>query len=86
MTAQPGASEPVIPLRDDGGTIRCPVCTTAFAPAGRQLFCSSVCRHTAWRRAHQAPRIPIVVPPGTPRRPLTVYECGDCGERAVGEQ
>ena len=86
MTATPGASEVAIPLGDDGGTILCPACAAAFAPTGRQIFCSSVCRHTAWRRAHQAKRAPIVVPPGTPRRPLTVYECGACGERAVGDQ
>ena len=86
MTAQPGAPKPTIPLSNDRGTIPCPVCTTAFAPAGRQIFCSSTCRHRAWRRAHQALRIPVVVPPGTPRRPLTVYECGACADRAVGEQ
>ena len=86
MMATPGASEVAIPLGDDRGTIRCPVCATAFTPIGRQIFCSSVCRHTAWRRAHRPSQIPIMVPRGTPRRPLTVYECLVCGERAVGEQ
>jgi len=28
----------------------------------------------------------MVVPAGTARRPVTVYECAFCGERAVGEQ
>ena len=86
MMATPGASEGAIPLGDDRGTILCPVCTASFKPTGRQIFCSSVCRRTAWRRAHRALRNPIVLPPGTPRRPLTVYECGACGERAVGEK
>jgi len=81
-----GAAQVAIPLGDDRGTILCPVCAASFTPTGRQLFCSSACRHTAWRRAHQAPQMPIVVPRGTPRRPLTVYECDACGERVVGEQ
>ena len=28
----------------------------------------------------------IVPPPGQPRQPLTVYECGACGARTVGQQ
>jgi len=65
----------------------CPVCQSFFTASGRRRFCSDACRRLAWKRQHQAPVVPIVVPqPGRPRRPFTVYECASCGTRAVGEQ
>ena len=65
----------------------CPVCQSYFSPSGRRRFCSDGCRRLAWKRQHQAPPVPIVVPPpGQPRRPLTVYECGACGTRLLGAQ
>jgi len=75
------------PSGDDGATMTCPVCQSFFAASGRKRFCSDACRRLAWKRQHQAPLAPIVVPPpGQLRRPLTVYECAACGARAVGEQ
>jgi hypothetical protein len=72
--------------RDEGATLPCPVCGQGFSPLGRARFCSDGCRKKAWRRRHQVPQVPVVVPAGAPRRPGTVYECGSCGTRAVGEQ
>lgn len=75
------------PLGDDTGTMTCPVCQSFFAPSGRRRFCSDACRRLAWKRQHQTSPAPVVVAPlGEPRRPFTVYECGACGARAVGEQ
>ena len=58
------------PSRDDPGTTPCPACRRPFTPIGRQAYCSTACRKTAFRR----------------RRDVTVYECPDCGERLIGEQ
>ena len=75
------------PLGDDTATMTCPVCQSFFTPSGRKKFCSDACRRFAWKRRHQAPTAPVVVAPaGRPRQPLTVYECGACGARAVGDQ
>lgn len=73
------------PSRHDGVTTGCPVCQHPFTPNGRRRYCSDACRSAAYRRrnAHQNP---VVVPAARPRRPITVYECGDCGTRALGEQ
>ncbi len=48
--------------------------------------CSAACKASAYRRRQQGARAPEPLPPIRPRRPLTVYECGYCEERAVGEQ
>jgi len=74
------------PSRDDTGTTRCPVCTAGFIPTGRQAYCSTACRKTAFRRRHQQPGPVITVPAAQPRRQITIYECPDCGERLLGEQ
>lgn len=73
--------------RDDGATMPCPVCGRRVAATGRRRFCCDTCRKTAWRRRHQPPSIPVVVPaPGRPRRPITVYECENCDVRQLGQQ
>jgi predicted RNA-binding Zn-ribbon protein involved in translation (DUF1610 family) len=77
---------PPTPPRDDDGTTRCPVCTASFTPTGRQTYCSTACRKTAFRRRHQQPGAVITVPAAQPRRQITIYECPDCGERLLGEQ
>jgi hypothetical protein len=79
---------PPTPLRDDPATTTCPVCHTSFIPApnGRQQYCSTPCRKTAFRRRHQHPPTTVVVPTARPRRQITVYECAACGERLLGEQ
>jgi len=79
MTAAPRS-------RDDGGTTppSCPVCAQRFVPAGRQAYCSTACRKRAFRRRHAAQVRPVLPPGG--RRDHTVYECGECGQRRLGEQ
>ena len=67
-------------------TITCPVCQRPFTPAGRQTYCCGACRATAYRRRRDTTRAPITVPAARPRRPVTVYECDNCGARALGEQ
>jgi len=74
------------PSRDDTATMTCPVCQHPFTPAGRQRYCGSPCRKTAFRRRHQDPPGPLAVPAARPRRERTVYECSQCGERLLGEQ
>ncbi len=76
-----------IPSRDDGATLPCPVCGSAFVATGRRRYCSDTCRRAAWARSHQPPPAPVVVsaPVGS-RRAHTVYECDGCGQRALGEQ
>ena len=71
------------PYRTDGVTMPCPVCGTAFVPAGRQRFCSAACRQAAWRRRHPTP-LPAL-PTRTPRTE-TVSECPVCETRLLGEQ
>lgn len=67
--------------------MRCPVCDHAFVASGRRRFCGDRCRRTAWTRRHTPPPATVVVPAaGVPRRGVTVYECGSCGARTVGEQ
>jgi predicted amidophosphoribosyltransferase len=74
------------PLRDDAGTMTCPVCQQPFTPAGRQRYCGNRCRKTAFRRRHPDPPAAITVPAARTRREHTVYQCPDCGQRLPGEQ
>ena len=74
------------PSRDDTATITCPVCQARFTPAGRQRYCSSACRKTAFRRRHQDPPPPSAVPAARPRRDHTIYQCPACEQRLLGEQ
>ncbi len=67
-------------VRDDNATTACPMCTEIFEPTSRQLFCSTECRQSAWRRSRRAPVEPVVAPSDT------VYECPDCDARYLGEQ
>ena len=73
----------MIPLRNVGETITCPVCGLAFLPVGRQRVCSAACRQVAWRRRHAAPVPGISL--STPRV-RTIYECPSCETRYLGEQ
>jgi len=74
------------PLCHDGVTMPCPICQRPFTPTGRRKFCSDGCRAAAYRRRRDAGRAPVTVPKAKPRRPVTVYECDSCGDRAVGQQ
>jgi hypothetical protein len=80
------ASQPPTPSRDDPATMTCPTCQTQFTPTGRQRYCGTPCRKTAFRRRHQHPSTTVVVPTARPRRQMTIYECPTCGERLLGEQ
>ena len=71
---RPGAG-PIPVTGRPPGTTRCPVCRRCYTPVGRQLYCSTACRKTAFRRRHQQ------LGPA-----VTVYECPDCGDRYLGEQ
>jgi predicted nucleic acid-binding Zn ribbon protein len=75
-----------LPSRHDDVTTACPVCHNPFTPAGRRRFCSDACRATAYRRRRDASHQPVVVPDRRPRRQITVYECGTCANRALGQQ
>jgi hypothetical protein len=74
------------PSRDEAGTMTCPVCQTRFTPAGRQRYCSSPCRKTAYRRRHQDHLPAITVPASRPRRDHTIYQCPACEQRLLGQQ
>lgn len=69
-----------IAVRDDAATTTCPICGAAFAPQGRQRFCSTLCRQIAWRRRRSAPVEPVVA------RSDTIYECPSCNARYLGQQ
>lgn len=84
--AGPVPNQPASPSRDGDATALCPVCGTSFIPAPNKVYCCEACKATAWRRRHQAAVAPVVVPPFAPRLSFTVYECGACGTRSLGEQ
>ena len=78
MTVEP-------PSRNDGLTMRpCPVCQGSFEPRGRARYCSDRCRQEAFRRRRPAAPTEVPLPPKGTKRAVTVYECGGCGERALG--
>jgi len=64
----------------------CLVCDTTFTPSGRRRYCSNACRVTAHRRRHQTTPEPAFIPTKQPTKPITVYQCPECGELALGEQ
>ena len=78
--------DPEAPSRGGTAAAICPVCQASFVPTPNKHYCGKPCRDTAWRRRHQVPVVPIVLPPNRPRRPFTVYECEACGTRSVGDQ
>jgi hypothetical protein len=80
----------VTPWRDDNETtsaaiVPCPVCGTRFTRVRRQTYCSPACKQIAWR-ARRRPDPPAPVVPASRRRDSTVYRCGECGARYLGEQ
>ncbi len=81
-----GIDQPAPPSCHDGVTMTCPVCERRFAPTGRRRFCSDACRSLAYRRRRDEARTSVVIPAARPKRPITVYECDSCGERALGDQ
>ena len=77
---------PAVPSCHDSVTMTCPLCQRSFTPIGRQKYCSDACRAAAYRRRRDANRPALTIPKAQPRRPITVYECDSCGNRALGEQ
>jgi predicted amidophosphoribosyltransferase len=78
-----------VPQRNDArnDTAACPACGQPFTPAGRRLWCSDACRQAAWRQRHPVPPAPAAeLPPPRPARDHTIYQCGDCGQRYLGQQ
>jgi hypothetical protein len=74
----------VTPSRHDPVTTPCPICAKPFTPIGRQAYCSGACRAAAYRRRRDTAPLTPAVPPARSKRPITVYECDGCGERAPG--
>ncbi len=85
MSAEPAESHRA-PLRRDAVTIPCPVCATPFVPAGKRIYCRPACAAAAYRRRKRAAEPAVAIPQHQPRKPITVYECGACGTRSLGEQ
>ncbi len=75
-----------VPLRHDPVTIPCPICDAAFVPAGKRRYCSPACNAAAYRRRKHTATPTVVVARARPRKPITVYECDNCGTRTIGEQ
>ena len=89
MTGHPGPAVPRSPSRDDSVTIRaCLACGQQFTPSGRRRWCSDACKQAAYRRraTPPAPAPAPALPAGRPKRPVTVYQCDECGYRALGNQ
>jgi hypothetical protein len=74
------------PSRNDGVTIRCPVCERPFLPVGRQRVCSAACRQAAYRRRQASAVQPLSVPPPRSRREGTIYQCPACDAQYLGDQ
>jgi len=83
----PPHSDSRSPSRDESATIRtCPACGQPFTTSGRRRWCSDACKHAAWRRRSIPPVLQPPVPPPGRKRAITVYECGNCGQRTLGSQ
>ena len=80
------AAQEATPSRNGDATPRCAVCGSHFPPAANRVYCGDTCKATAWRRRHQAAVVAVTVPAARPRRSFTVYQCGSCGSRSLGEQ
>ena len=65
----------------------CQVCATALHGRTDQRYCTPACRQAAYRNRTDPPsRQAQPLPLGRSRREHTVYECGGCGQRLLGEQ
>jgi len=79
---------PEHPARDGYVTATsCPICATPLPGRTDQRYCTPACRQAAYRRRTQQPP-PTPPPPAPSRSPRehTVYECGACEQRLLGEQ
>ena len=75
-----------VPSGDVSVTAPCAACDGPV-PAGRaRQYCSPACRQDAYRRRHQPARPSANLPARRSRRDGTVYTCGSCQSRYLGEQ
>ena len=74
-----------MPSRNVCVTASCPVCGRPLPPGRARRWCSDACRQAAWRRRHRRPDYQPL-PAAQPKKPVTVYECSECGTRLLGEQ
>ena len=75
-----------VPSGDVSVTAPCAACDGPV-PAGRtRQYCSPACRQDAYRRRHQPARPSANLPARRSRRDGTVYACGSCESRYLGEQ
>ena len=76
------------PRNANATTTPCPVCRRVFTAIGRQRYCSPACRQAAWRNRALTAALADVVPAvrAGHRRRVTVYQCGDCEQRYLGDQ
>jgi hypothetical protein len=87
VNGHPGPGDPASPRRYDSVTTNtCPACGQPFTPSGRRRWCSAACKQAAYRRRATPPAPAPALPASRPKRPATVYECGQCGLRALGQQ
>lgn len=66
----------------------CRRCGKQFRRIRRQLYCEPACRQAAWRARHTEIELATAAPnpPIRHRRNVTVYVCGECEQRYLGEQ
>ena len=75
-----------VPSSDVSVTASCVACAGPL-PSGRaRQYCSPACRQDAYRRRHQPARPSANLPARRSRRDVTVYACGECESRYLGEQ
>jgi len=75
-----------VPSGDVSVTASCVACAGPL-PSGRaRQYCSPACRQDAYRRRHQPARPSAHLPARRSRRDGTVYACGSCESRYLGEQ
>lgn len=75
-----------MPSRNSSVTARCTACGGPLPEGRPRTTCSDACRQRAFRARHQPRPTPPPLPSTGPRKPFTVYECPECGERQVGSQ
>jgi len=74
------------PSGDVSVTARCVACAGPLPSGKARQYCSPACRQDAYRRRHQPPRPGVQLPPRRSCRDGTVYACGSCDSRYLGEQ
>lgn len=80
-----------MPSRNDSrnDTAACPACGRPFTRAGRRRWCSDACRQAGWRRRRQQTAPPAgsaMLEAARTARDHTIYQCGDCEQRYLGQQ